>query len=1309
LAKIELIITGDNSGAVNALRGLANVVINVNNTINNVNNGVNNFNNQINNYGDRVRNASESTERFGKSLLNLSIIAGGAYMAITKIKDALTSLIKPGMEFESSIETGRLGVAGILMSMTQVNGQAWQLPQALKQADKYMDDVISKARKWRLSVDDVLEAYQGLFAPGLRGGMDPEQIAEYAAVMTKTAYAFNLPKLQILQEARAMLTGDIDQNAAIARSLGITPADIERAKQSSAGLFAFLMDKLSGFKAVAEVYSDTLPGKIKQLKDAFTQASSQGFKPFYEFGKTVLDDLANRILVIDKNTKEIKGINPDLLSSLNAVSKAVISIVKSLLDIGTQAGPVIVSTLRGVADILQVIAQHGREVFNVIASLFIANQLSALFGGGAAAASKLFAILKTIVEVITTVGRMAKIVFAATMANGIAGAITAMGRLVTVLRSANTALKAMQLLAAMKNPILFAATLATIANIDTIIEKTESLFGNKNGETSDWNPTGKPSRPYRDEEDAAIAKEEQAGALEIALKENRDAWDLIKSRYDVKIAAIETQSDQDQKTIQRMIQQEEDKQQADLKVGLPGNPNYVQNKSALEQEILNIQLQAKQQQREELANLIAVGENQQKQSEVNPFKNQLTKLDAAIAELGASIGVSTKEFNEINSIASLFKGTVNDLSQATMGTSDSVKTFIRAISGQESGSEEGNYDAHNENSGASGRFQIMPENWGPWVSEAIAAGVQVGYEKNAENQDKVAEFQFTKLFKEFGNWADVARAWYAGSGFKRYTPEQLDTPIDSAGKYGPAGNFHPLGSDPSINAYAASVMARMSSIAPDTDTGANQLTASADQLRDALKQVGASTPGAVKLLEEAKSLIDEASKLDQEMLNLQGKTAEAMRKQLEPQKNALVDKFNAWGLTDYADKAQKVFDVNMLKADFAQSQSNLEIANEEMVTVQIDLLNNMATGTKSATQVSDEYVKQYNNKTQAILAELQHQLAAAGDDKELANKIRAAIRGISDKLSAFFDAVIQRIDAELQNEISMINAERGLTSMQKQDAIDSVTRQKAAERADRYGKKAEELRNADKRAGTTDNDSQIIDLENSAELNRRLAETPTLLDKIHQSSKQAFEDGLLTFLTTGITECKNLGEAFRNLANSVLQSIQKIYAEAVTKNIMNMFNLGANNVTKGDAWTLSNGKKLDPTFGFADGGDVQGPGTGTSDSILARLSNGEFVIKAASVQKYGANFLHRLNNGLVPHNLTPRFATGGLVGTSVEGAAGIASSIQGGDVSVPLKVINVTDPNEVGRYLQSRNGEKVMVNFMKNNAGIVRQILNIRG
>jgi TP901 family phage tail tape measure protein len=56
----------------------------------------------------------------------------------------------------------------------------------------------------------------------------------------------------------------------------------------------------------------------------------------------------------------------------------------------------------------------------------------------------------------------------------------------------------------------------------------------------------------------------------------------------------------------------------------------------------------------------------------------------------------------------------------------------------------------------------------------------------------------------------------------------------------------------------------------------------------------------------------------------------------------------------------------------------------------------------------------------------------------------------------------------------------------------------------------------------------------------------------------------------------------------------------------------------------------------AYGGYISGPGGPTEDAIPAYLSNGEYVVRAASVRKYGTEMLDMLNAG--------RFANGGQVG-----------------------------------------------------------------
>ena len=50
-------------------------------------------------------------------------------------------------------------------------------------------------------------------------------------------------------------------------------------------------------------------------------------------------------------------------------------------------------------------------------------------------------------------------------------------------------------------------------------------------------------------------------------------------------------------------------------------------------------------------------------------------------------------------------------------------------------------------------------------------------------------------------------------------------------------------------------------------------------------------------------------------------------------------------------------------------------------------------------------------------------------------------------------------------------------------------------------------------------------------------------------------------------------------------------------------------------------KVIDVAQEFAGSGPVEGPGSGVSDSIPARLSDGEFVFTAAAVEEIGADNL----------------------------------------------------------------------------------------
>ena len=75
----------------------------------------------------------------------------------------------------------------------------------------------------------------------------------------------------------------------------------------------------------------------------------------------------------------------------------------------------------------------------------------------------------------------------------------------------------------------------------------------------------------------------------------------------------------------------------------------------------------------------------------------------------------------------------------------------------------------------------------------------------------------------------------------------------------------------------------------------------------------------------------------------------------------------------------------------------------------------------------------------------------------------------------------------------------------------------------------------------------------------------------------------------------------------------------------------------------------------ASGGSISGPGTGTSDSILARLSNGEYVINAKSTAKYRP-LIEAINKDMLPGfsgggmwGITPnkQYKTAGMLGPNI--------------------------------------------------------------
>lgn len=126
------------------------------------------------------------------------------------------------------------------------------------------------------------------------------------------------------------------------------------------------------------------------------------------------------------------------------------------------------------------------------------------------------------------------------------------------------------------------------------------------------------------------------------------------------------------------------------------------------------------------------------------------------------------------------------------GAKGSLQSFMNAIGGQESGS---NYGARNKDSGAMGKYQVMPGNiigkGMGWDKEALGYDISTSqFMASPQIQEQIAQFKMKQYYNRYGP-AGGAVAWYAGPGM--------------VGKYGGRSQ----GQYPTINAYSNSILRKM--------------------------------------------------------------------------------------------------------------------------------------------------------------------------------------------------------------------------------------------------------------------------------------------------------------------------------------------------------------------------------------------------------------------------------------------------------------------------------------------------------------------
>ena len=230
----------------------------------------------------------------------------------------------------------------------------------------------------------------------------------------------------------------------------------------------------------------------------------------------------------------------------------------------------------------------------------------------------------------------------------------------------------------------------------------------------------------------------------------------------------------------------------------------------------------------------------------------------------------------------------------------------------------------------------------------------------------------------------------------------------------------------------------------------------------------------------------------------------------------------------------------------------------------------------------------------------------------------------------------QRQRAHRENDKALEKALDGLTDPKKRKAaIDKHARnarridESYADKRGRRGKSKTEKAKFTVNKTVLSQAAQFdyAGLEKRYGLPKNLLAALSMQESRGNATVQTFEkmgDALAEFVATGKLD-------FRSLTVSILQDLSKMMIKMALFNAMKA--AGESMSKSGGTWGAV-GSAIVSAFGKKDGGIVQrfsnggavwGAGTATSDSIPAMLSNGEFVINAASTRRHRALLEPRSN------------------------------------------------------------------------------------
>lgn len=325
----------------------------------------------------------------------------GVLAVFTLAREAVNAFgagVRSALQFSQLVNASRIGIAGLVSTLGQVKDAqgnvlsgAEAFNASIAVSRKLQQQLLKDAIRTTATYKELLDVFQIAVGPGLAAGLNLDQIRQLSVLVSQAATALQIPQVQLSEEIRALLTGQIRQGQSrLATSILLTPEQVRRFKAQGT-LFQELQRRLQGFDIAAEATARTAGGALLRVSDAIQLVLGQAAKPLENSALLQLDRLFQRLISVSADGLSL-DVNPQAVAAFQEIFNILSDVVNL---VGDELANIDLSKLR------QTIADLRQPISDIIRAAF---ELGKAVLSGLAFVTQLLAPLAKIAQLLSPIG-----------------------------------------------------------------------------------------------------------------------------------------------------------------------------------------------------------------------------------------------------------------------------------------------------------------------------------------------------------------------------------------------------------------------------------------------------------------------------------------------------------------------------------------------------------------------------------------------------------------------------------------------------------------------------------------------------------------------------------------------------------------------------------------------------------------------------------------------------------------------------------------------------------------------------------------